>query len=101
MFLLCFLYILLVQARAWRCRKVNAAAAVAEQGEKRFSALTQAALRAHGKPHIVEQQGETKATTSVYFQLSIYGHACFALKRVWPHCPQIRTADVDDSLHTA
>lgn len=99
MFLFCFLYILPVQARSWRCRKVNAAAAAAERGEKRFSALTQAALRAHGKPHIVEQRGETKATNSVYFQLRIYGHACFALKHVWPQGPRFRTADVDDSLH--
>lgn len=99
MFLFCFLYILPTQARSWRCRKVNAAAAAAEQAEKRFSALTQAALRAHGEPHIVEQRGETKATSSVYFQLRIYGHACFALKHVWPHRPRFRTADVDDSLH--
>lgn len=98
MFLFCCLYILPVQARSWRCRKVNAAAAAAERGEKQFSALTQAGLRAHGKPHIVEQRGETKATSSVYFQLRIYGHACFALKHVWPQGPRFRTADVDDSL---
>lgn len=99
MFLFCFLYILPAQARSCRRRKVNAAATAAEQAEKRFSALTQAALRAHGEPHIVEQRGETKATSSVYFQLRIYGHACFALKHVWPHRPRFRTADVDDSLH--
>lgn len=46
MFLFWLLYILLVQARSVRCRKVNAAATAAEHGEKWFSALTQAALRA-------------------------------------------------------
>lgn len=70
-----------------RRRKVNAAATAAEHGEKCFSALTQAALRVHGKSHIVKGLRETKATSYVYFQLAIYGHACFALKHVWPHRP--------------
>lgn len=61
------LYILVVQAWSWLCRKVNAAAGAAEHGEKWFSTQTQPAFRPHSNHTLWNSKGKPKQQVQFIF----------------------------------
>lgn len=77
MFLFWLLYILVVRAWSWLCRKVNAAPGAVQYGEKWFSKQTPT-TKARQQPLIVKP----KQQVLFIFLLKMYGHASFASMHV-------------------
>lgn len=88
MFLFWPLYILLVQAWSWLCRKVNAAAGAAEHGEKWFSTQTQPALRPHSNHTLWNSEGKPKQQAGFIFNTEFMVmpallKSMFSLGKLW------------------